>query len=55
MTNLEFMRKATLEDIAKKMERHLYCDRCFLYNKCSVSKGCKQTIREWLQEEMGNC
>lgn len=56
MTNLDFIRKATLEDLAKMIEKRLKCDGCFLSDRCvgHYTKGCRETVREWLTKEYGD-
>jgi hypothetical protein len=54
MTNLQFIRKATVEDLAKFIEKMTVCGSCPFNVTCasgSAAKGCRETIREWLNKE----
>ena len=50
MTNLEYIRKASAEELAKFMEKKMSCyGQCFLVKRCH--DGCRKTIRDWLERD----
>lgn len=58
MTNAEFIKKATVNELASFIQPKLNCENCFLWQKCAAelkrkSVGCRQVIREWLYEDVG--
>ena len=53
MTNLDFIKKSTKEQIASFFALVIGCNECFLHEqkKCNPSLGCRENFRNWLDEE----
>ena len=54
MTNLEFLKKATEEQIAYLLAKVTLCGECFLHGKgmCEPHLGCRENFRRWLDSEV---
>lgn len=57
MSNLDYIHRADIADLASFIEPKLTCSRegCFLYEKCRADIHhcgyCRRIIRRWLEEE----
>ena len=56
MTNYEFLKKATVEDIASFFAERIKCEGCFINEFCDKKShvtdwSCRGMFRAWLEEE----
>lgn len=56
MTNHEFLKKATVEDIASFFAKRTKCEKCFIYDFCEkmlkvTDFSCRGIFRAWLEDE----
>jgi hypothetical protein len=53
MTNFEYIKQMSIDDIVKYWEDKMDCDNCPMRNKCfhSDCKNCTDFIKAWLNSE----
>ena len=52
MTNEQWLRQASTEELAEWLEKHMKCDDCPKQNRCNgYHGGCTTLMVKWLQEK----